>query len=88
MLTALPARPLLCPHILLDTPRSQSLYRCEVCHFEYRFLCYRFACFLAHPLTVSFIFIVVLLSMSFVVGFIPVIQSLIRWAASPYAPLQ
>ena len=55
-------------------PRSLAYYRCEVCHYEYRFRRVLGATVLGHPATAAFLSTLVIAALSGLLGFVPIIQ--------------
>ena len=58
--------------------RSLAYYRCEVCHFKYKFVRTDLASVLAHPASVAAVFVLLLLVLTTLLGYIPLVQSLLR----------
>eukprot|EP00798_Chlamydomonas_sp_ICE-L_P029691 gene29691-5108_t len=58
----------------LQNPRNQAAFRCEVCHYKYRFVRSQAAGVVGHPLFVTTVFLLLLLLSFYVCGFIPLVQ--------------
>jgi len=64
--------------------RSQAFYRCEVCHYEYRYVRLDGAAFLSHPAVVGATFAALLLAVAALLGFVPLVQACLGAYAIPF----
>ncbi|KXZ52909.1 hypothetical protein GPECTOR_8g288 [Gonium pectorale] len=56
---------------------SPAFYRCEICHFSYRFQRLWWAGLLGHPATAGALFTLLLLAATGFLGFVPVVEGLL-----------
>jgi len=54
---------------------ERHYYRCEVCHFEYKYARMDRAAILAHPWLINSVFALLVLSLCALLGFVPIVQA-------------